>query len=225
MTGMDNLRRYIEAATSLSEITRSKAESLVRELASAGEIERSRRKEWVDTLVKDSRQRSERLMAEIREEVHRQVSEIKLENIEETVTRTIKMLMRDGTLETLRDAGVRALGGAIGGALGGTMGTARRAPATDVGGEAPRGSTLSGDVPVPPVAAENPTAKSAAKKVPAKTAAPAKKVPARKAIAKNAPAKTAASPVSPSKNAPVRKSTASRVPSSGTTKSTGKAGE
>ena len=195
MTGMDNLRRYIEAATSLSEITRSKAESLVRELTSTGEIERSRRKEWVDTLVKDSRQRSERLMAEIREEVHRQVSEIKVENIEETVTRTIKMLMRDGTLETLRDTGMRALGGAIGGALGGTMGTARRSPATHIGGETPSGSTVPGDVSVSPVAtAANPVAKSAIKK------APAKKVPARK-------------------------STASRVPPSGTTSSAGKAGE
>ena len=49
MTENDGLRRYVEAATTLTQITRSRAEELVRDLIKAGELERHRAQDWSRT--------------------------------------------------------------------------------------------------------------------------------------------------------------------------------
>ena len=52
MTENDGLRRYVDAGTALTQITRARAEELVRELIKTGEVERHRAQEWVEDLVK-----------------------------------------------------------------------------------------------------------------------------------------------------------------------------
>jgi len=109
MARMDEFRRYIEAASSLREITRSKAEALVKELAASGEIERAHTKEWVDTLVKESKKRSDFVVDQIRREINRQISDIKNQTTEEAVRRVLKIVTDDSRLSLLRDIGKRAI--------------------------------------------------------------------------------------------------------------------
>jgi polyhydroxyalkanoate synthesis regulator phasin len=81
MTQNDGLRRYLEAGISLTQITRSRAEDLVRDLIQTGEIERTRAQDWVEDLVTSSRERSEAFLTTVRKEVHRQLSELDLDDL------------------------------------------------------------------------------------------------------------------------------------------------
>ena len=58
MPSNDGLRRYLEAGLALTQITRARAEELVHELIQAGEVETTRAQDWVEDLVKTSRDRS-----------------------------------------------------------------------------------------------------------------------------------------------------------------------
>lgn len=75
VTQIDGLRRYIDAATTLTQITRGRAEELVRELVASGEVERANAQEWIDDLVKRSREASENLMHQVSSEVERQLGD------------------------------------------------------------------------------------------------------------------------------------------------------
>ena len=75
MTQLDGLRRYLEAATTLTQITRGRAEELVRELVASGEVERSRAQDWIDDLIKRSREASETLVSQVSSEVDKQLGE------------------------------------------------------------------------------------------------------------------------------------------------------
>jgi polyhydroxyalkanoate synthesis regulator phasin len=79
---IDGLRRYIEAATTLTQITRGRAEELVRELVASGELERIHAQEWIDDLLKRSREASENLMDQVSSEVDRQLGERGVKNID-----------------------------------------------------------------------------------------------------------------------------------------------
>ena len=57
----DGLQRYLEAGLALTQITRARAEELVHELIQAGEVETTRAQDWVEDLVKTSRERSDTL--------------------------------------------------------------------------------------------------------------------------------------------------------------------
>ncbi len=94
MTENDGLRRYIEAATALTQITRSRAEELVRELIKAGELERHRAQDWVEELVKASRERSEALVATIRGEVRQQLKDSGFTNVDDLAKRVADVLAR-----------------------------------------------------------------------------------------------------------------------------------
>ena len=94
MTENDGLRRYIEAATALTQITRSRAEELVRELIKAGELERHRAQDWVEELVKASRERSEALVATVRGEVRQQLKEIGFTNVDDLAKKVADVLAR-----------------------------------------------------------------------------------------------------------------------------------
>jgi polyhydroxyalkanoate synthesis regulator phasin len=79
---LDGLRRYIEAATTLTSITRTRAEELVRDLVASGELERGRAQDWIEDLVKRSREASEALMSTVSSEVDRQLGERGLKNFD-----------------------------------------------------------------------------------------------------------------------------------------------
>ena len=82
MNQLDGLRRYIEAATTLTSITRARAEELVRDLVASGELERGRAQDWIEDLVKRSREASEALMSTVSSEVDRQLGERGLKNFD-----------------------------------------------------------------------------------------------------------------------------------------------
>jgi polyhydroxyalkanoate synthesis regulator phasin len=82
VTQLDGLRRYIEAATTLTQITRGRAEELVRELVASGELERIHAQEWIDDLLKRSREASENLVGQVSSEVDRQLGELGLKNLD-----------------------------------------------------------------------------------------------------------------------------------------------
>jgi polyhydroxyalkanoate synthesis regulator phasin len=92
MTNEDGWRRYIEAGVALMQITRARAEELVRELAKTGEIERWRAQERVDDLVAASRAASEAFVAAVRSELQSQVRDIGAGTIEELAGRVADIL-------------------------------------------------------------------------------------------------------------------------------------
>jgi polyhydroxyalkanoate synthesis regulator phasin len=94
MTENDGLRRYVEAATALTQITRSRAEELVRELIKAGEVERNRAQDWVEDLVKTSRDRSEALVDTVRGEVRKQLKELGFTNMDDLAKKVADILAR-----------------------------------------------------------------------------------------------------------------------------------
>ncbi len=108
MSENDGLRRYVEAATALTQITRSRAEELVRELIKAGELERHRAQEWVETLVKTSRERSEALVDAVRGEVRQQLKELGFTNVDDLAKKVADILARSsaaGRIATHRPSG------------------------------------------------------------------------------------------------------------------------
>jgi polyhydroxyalkanoate synthesis regulator phasin len=82
VTQLDGLRRYIEAATTLTQITRGRAEELVKELVASGEVERNRAQDWIEGLMKKSREASEALMVQVSTEVDRQLGDLGLKNFD-----------------------------------------------------------------------------------------------------------------------------------------------
>ena|SRR5579863_4346180 len=94
MTENDGLRRYVEAATALTQITRSRAEELVRELIKAGELERHRAQDWVEDLVKTSRDRSEALVGTVRGEVRQQLKELGFTNMDDLAKKVAAILAK-----------------------------------------------------------------------------------------------------------------------------------
>jgi polyhydroxyalkanoate synthesis regulator phasin len=110
MTENDGLRRYVEAATTLTQITRSRAEELVRELIKTGELERHRAQEWVEDLVKASRNRSEALVATVRGEVQHQLKELGFTNVDDLAKKVADVLARSSAAgrKATRRAGKKA---------------------------------------------------------------------------------------------------------------------
>jgi polyhydroxyalkanoate synthesis regulator phasin len=73
MAQNDRLRRYVDAGAAFTQITRSKAEAIVKDLVKAGEIQRDQAQERVDELVERSRKNREALAALIRKELDAQL--------------------------------------------------------------------------------------------------------------------------------------------------------
>ncbi|MDA8183988.1 MAG: hypothetical protein M0035_06140 [Actinomycetota bacterium] len=153
----DGLRRYLQAGMALTQITRARADEVVRELVRTGELERVRAQEWVDDLVSKSRERSETLVSLVRGEVSRQLGELGLGRVDEVARRVATILERLPGPYTATGTG---------------RGTAKKAPAK----KAPAKKAP---------AKKAPAKKAPAKKAPAKKA-PAKKAPARRVSASSA---------------------------------------
>ena len=108
MAENDGLRRYVEAATALTQITRARAEELVRELIKSGEFERHRAQDWVEDVVRTSRERSEALVTAVRGEVRQQLKELGITNVDDLARRVADVLAK--TSEAGRKATHRSNG-------------------------------------------------------------------------------------------------------------------
>ena len=62
MASNERIRKYLDAGTVLGQVSRGRAEEIVRELVNAGDIQRSQAQEWVDNLVERSRKSSEQVL-------------------------------------------------------------------------------------------------------------------------------------------------------------------
>jgi polyhydroxyalkanoate synthesis regulator phasin len=79
---LDGLKRYLEAATTLTQITRGRAEELVRDLVASGELEVARAQEWIEDLMRRSREASDLLVTTVSAEVDRQLGDRGLKNLD-----------------------------------------------------------------------------------------------------------------------------------------------
>ena len=76
----------------LTQITRARAEELVHELIQTGEVETTRAQDWVEDLVKTSRERSDTLLSTVRGEVRHQLADLGITNMDDLVHRVAEML-------------------------------------------------------------------------------------------------------------------------------------
>ena len=181
MASNERIKKYLDAGTVLGQVTRARAEEIVRELVSAGDIQREQAQEWVDNLVERSRKTSEQILDLVRNEVATQLSKIDASSLETLAGQVADLLKRSA------EAGRSATAGAAAQASKGAK--AARNVAEKV---APSGVKKK-------VAAKKAAAKTAAKKATAKKASAAKKAaPTKKAAVK----KAAAAKKAPAKKAP-----------------------
>jgi len=113
MSENDGLRRYVEAGMALTQITRARAEELVRELIKTGEIERNRAQDWVEDLVKASKDRSEALVSTVRSEVQKQLKDIGFTNMDDLAKKVADVMARSSAAAR-KAAGRKGGGGAKG---------------------------------------------------------------------------------------------------------------
>ena len=78
MAQSDILKRYLDAGMAFTQLTRARADAIVKELVRAGEVRRERTQETVDDLVERSRRNTEALLGMVRKEVTSQLSQLGL---------------------------------------------------------------------------------------------------------------------------------------------------
>jgi polyhydroxyalkanoate synthesis regulator phasin len=83
-------RRYLDLGAAFTQVTRDRAEEMVRELVRLGDLQREQAQQWVDDVLDRSRKNTEALLELVREEVSRQLSSMSLvtrEDVQRLVTR------------------------------------------------------------------------------------------------------------------------------------------
>ena len=78
MAAQDPFKRYLDAGLEFTELTRKRAELIVKELVKAGEVQREHAQQRVDELVDRSRQASAAFAEAVRSEVTRQLTDLGL---------------------------------------------------------------------------------------------------------------------------------------------------
>jgi DNA-binding protein HU-beta len=78
MPATDPFKRYLDAGLEFTDMTRKRAESIVKELVKAGEVQREHAQQRVDELLERSRQASNAFAEAVRTEVTRQLTDLGL---------------------------------------------------------------------------------------------------------------------------------------------------
>jgi polyhydroxyalkanoate synthesis regulator phasin len=153
MAQNDMLKRYLDAGIAFTQMTRAKAEEIVKDLVTAGEVQRDQMQAQVDELIERSRRNTDQLLALVRQEVSTQFAQLGL------VTKD--------DLESL----ARRLGERFG---VGPRDRTPKAAATPAVKKAPAKKAAAKKAPAKKAAAvkKAPAKKAPAKKAPAKKAAP-----------------------------------------------------
>src|SRR5580704_3185923 len=90
----ERIKKYLDAGTVLGQVTRARAEEIVRELVNAGDIQREQAQEWVDNLVERSRKSSEQIIEMVRREVASQLSKVDAKALEHLAGQVSDLLKR-----------------------------------------------------------------------------------------------------------------------------------
>jgi polyhydroxyalkanoate synthesis regulator phasin len=191
MATNERIKKYLDAGTVLGQVTRARAEEIVKELASAGDIQREQTQEWVDNLVERSRKTSEQILELIRHEVSAQLSKIDATALETLAGQVSDLLKRSAAAG--RSATADAAAHAAKGAQAAKDAAEKVAPSV---AKKTKKAKKKATTSAPAQRAE--AKKAAAKTVATKKAPTATKAPANKAPAKKAPtAKKAAPTITP----------------------------
>ncbi len=94
MASNERIRKYLDAGTVLGQVSRGRAEEIVRELVNAGDIQRSQAQEWVDNLVERSRKTSEQVLELVRHEVATQLDRIDGKSLEAIANQVAEILKK-----------------------------------------------------------------------------------------------------------------------------------
>ncbi len=94
MASNERIRKYLDAGTVLGQVSRGRAEEIVRELVNAGDIQRSQAQEWVDNLVERSRKSSEQVLELVRHEVASQLERIDPKSLESLANQVAEVLKK-----------------------------------------------------------------------------------------------------------------------------------
>jgi polyhydroxyalkanoate synthesis regulator phasin len=97
MAQTDTLKRYLETGMAVTQLTRARAESIVKDLVKAGEVRRDRTQEAVDELVDRSRRNTEALLAVVRKEITSQLSQLGLATKDDLARLERKLTARSGS--------------------------------------------------------------------------------------------------------------------------------
>ncbi|MDQ1403161.1 MAG: hypothetical protein QOG03_1477 [Actinomycetota bacterium] len=76
MAENDTLKRYLEAGMAFTQMTRSRAQAIVKDLVHAGEVQREQAQDRVEELVERSRKNTDALLALVRKEIRSQLNEM-----------------------------------------------------------------------------------------------------------------------------------------------------
>jgi polyhydroxyalkanoate synthesis regulator phasin len=94
MASNERIRKYLDAGTVLGQVSRGRAEEIVRELVNAGDIQRSQAQEWVDNLVERSQKSSEQVLELVRHEVAVQLEKIDSKSLESLANQVAEVLKK-----------------------------------------------------------------------------------------------------------------------------------
>src|ERR1700733_12361806 len=97
MASNERIRKYLDAGTVLGQVSRGRAEEIVRELVNAGDIQRSQAQEWVDNLVERSRKSSEQVLELVRHEVASQLERIDPKSLEALAKQVAEIMKKSAT--------------------------------------------------------------------------------------------------------------------------------
>ncbi len=92
MASNERIRKYLDAGTVLGQVSRGRAEEIVRELVNAGDIQRSQAQEWVDSLTDRSRRTSEQVLDLVRHEVASQLERLDRSSLEHLAGQVAEIL-------------------------------------------------------------------------------------------------------------------------------------
>ena len=196
----DRYRRYLEAAAALGEITRARAEQLVKEITASGDVQRAQAQQWVDELVERGRDAAGDLLDVVRTEVSKQLQGLGLDP-EDLAHQAADIMRRSAAAgrrviqDVAQGAGTRTQP-----AHSGTTSTAKKAAAKKAAAGAAKKAAAGPARPRSTTGATMPATKAPATKATAKKAAGAKAA-TKKAAAKQAPAGTTAAKKAAAKKA------------------------
>lgn len=190
MAQNDMLKRYLEAGLAFTQMTRDRAEEIIKDLIDAGEVQREQASTRIDELVERSRKNTELLLDIVRTEVRDQVGALNLVNRDE-LTKLMNRFTGGGDKGT--ESAQAATATAVKKASSKPAETTDTVTSTTVKkAMAKKGGAKKGGIPPAgtKIAAPKPTAtKPVAKKTATKAAgtkATGKKAPAAKAAGKKA---------------------------------------
>jgi polyhydroxyalkanoate synthesis regulator phasin len=108
----DTLKRYLDAGMAFTQLTRARAEEIVKDLVKRGELRREQVQEQVDDLLDRSRQNTEALVGLVRKEIADQLGNLGLATKEDIKRLEAKIAGKQAPASTKKSASSSKAGAA-----------------------------------------------------------------------------------------------------------------